>query len=726
MTRLYSNLLLVLTALLLLPFTVFAQKTLVQGTVTYNIIRPLANANVSLDGTYDGATTNAKGEFSFETEEKGTFKLIAKLAGFVDVAQTVELNGEPKLMVKVVFTTKSLTLQDVTVRPRLFDLNDKNKYTVLSPLDVLTTATDGNITSALKTMPGAQAVGESGDLFVRGGTGTETKVYIDGLLVNNFTYSSPSNMAARSRFAPGMFKGTFFSTGGYSAQYGQALSSALVLETEDLPVKSSAELTVSPIMAGVNIQQLSRDKKTAIGGGISHTNLGLYNTLAPGTVQFTQTPRYWDGNASIRHQFQNGGMLKFFANGGVSAVGLDRPNLEYDGITNGIRLTNQNLYTNLTYKQPLKGGWKWQAGLSYAYNNDLTNVAARFQDGERPDSLIHQADRSALWQARNVFSKLILSRTRLTVGTEFQRIGEQRNGSQYTDTYLAQFAETESYLTDRLSARAGVRLEYSSLLQQFNVSPRLALGYSAGANGLLSVSYGRFYQKPDRPFLLQTSSLTYTNADHYIVSYQQVSNDRTFRTEAFYKRYDNLIQTQPVLTNGGWGYARGIEVFFRDKKSIKGVDYWLSYSFLDTKRQYLDYPTAVQPSFAAKHTASAVIKRFFSEIQTNIGLAYTVASGRPYANPERPADAFMTDRTPAYHNLGVSIAHLMSVRKAQSVLVLTVSNALGNQQVFGYAYSTTNPQRREAIVPTNNPFVFVGMFITLGTDRRQEIINSQF
>jgi hypothetical protein len=32
-----------------------------------------------------------------------------------------------------------------------------------------------------------------------------------------------------------LFKGTVFSTGGYSALYGQALSSALILESIDLP-----------------------------------------------------------------------------------------------------------------------------------------------------------------------------------------------------------------------------------------------------------------------------------------------------------------------------------------------------------------------------------------------------------------------------------------------------------------------------------------------------------
>lgn len=715
---------LLLALLTTLTLSAIAQ-TRVSGVVTYNNVNPIAGVNVTLDGTYDGATTNAKGEFSFETTETGAFTLTAQTTGYVAVRQRVELNGQPALKLNVALTTKLYTLDNVTVRPRLFDLTDKNKYTVLSPLEVLTTATDGNITSALRTMPGAQAVGESGDLFVRGGTGTETKIFMDGLLVSNFTYSSPANMAARSRFQPGLFKGTFFSTGGYSAQYGQAMSSALVLETEDIPAKGSAEFSLSPILASAGLTQVSRDGKGSFGGSISHTNLGLYSRLMPANVAFAQAPQFWDGNVTARRQFKNGGLLKVFINGGISRMGVDRPNLDYDGVTNRIALRNQNLYSNLTYRQLLPRGWTWKAGLSYGRNVDVTNVTALVENGTKPANVANVNDHTSLWQVRNVFSKLVLNRTRLHVGQEVQYLTDARNTASYTDASGAVFAETESYLTDRLSARVGVRAEYSSLLQQANVAPRLALGYSAGNNGLLSVSYGQFYQRPDRPFLLQTADLTNSRADHYIVSYQQTANDRTFRAEIYAKQYHNLVLTVPTLSNNGRGYARGLELFFRDKKTIKGVDYWVSYSYLDTKRQFLNYPTLVHTSFAARHTASLVVKRYFAGIKTNIGLAYTAASGRPYAAPNQTEADFMRGRTPAYHNLGLNVAHLMSIRKTQSVLVLTVSNVLGNEQVFGYTYSSTNPQRREAIVPNNNPFVFLGLFINLGVDRRQDIINSQ-
>ena len=102
-----------------------------------------------------------------------------------------------------------------------------------------------DITNAIKTLPGTQQVGESEGLFVRGGTAAETKIFIDGTLVNKFFYSSEPDLATRGRFNPFLFKGTIFSSGGYSALYGQALSSVLLLESIDLPEKTSADVGIS-------------------------------------------------------------------------------------------------------------------------------------------------------------------------------------------------------------------------------------------------------------------------------------------------------------------------------------------------------------------------------------------------------------------------------------------------------------------------------------------------
>jgi hypothetical protein len=212
-------------------------------------------------------------------------------------------------------------------------------------------------------------------------------------------------------------------------------------------------------------------------------------------------------------------------------------------------------------------------------------------------------------------------------------------------------------------------------------------------------------------------------ATHYILSYQRVAMDYTFRTEIFYKKYTDLVKTIPAYNNNGSGYAQGIELFWRDRKTFKNVDYWVSYSYLDTKRDYLNYPFRVQPDFAANHTASIVYKHFLPKLSTNLGLTYSFATGRPYYNPNQPAEKFMSDRTMTYNSVGVSASYLTSIRKAFTIFVLSVSNVLGNKQVFGYHYSTDG-MRRDEVVPNVPRFIYLGMFMNFGIDRRQDVINN--
>lgn len=700
----------------------------ISGTVTYNKINPLGNVSIAIENSYDGATTDEKGKFSFATEDYGEKKIIAKLIGFEDVVQTIVLKDSGVVNIEIIFTTKSQRLEEVIVKSRVFEGSDKNKVTVLNTLDILTTASDGNITTALKTLPGTQQVGESADLFVRGGTGQETKTYIDGMMVSNFNYSSPSTQASRSRFPPGLFKGTFFSSGGYSALYGQALSSTLILESQDILPRSEADITISPIMVGGGVQKVLKDKNTMVGATINYTNLTPYFSIASPTIDFSKKPEYLDITTSFRHRFKNNGMLKFYGSAGTNAVSFKKNSLDYPAAHEALGLENKNFYSNLTYKVVLKNNWKFYVGSSLSYNKDIntmkiddTDVKGVLFDGK-------QENISSLFQLRTVLTANIFNRSKLHWGTEYQRTEEKQTDASvngYTDHYGALFTEMDTYLSDNVSARIGVRSEYSSVLQKINFAPRVSVGYTFEDNSLLSASYGKFYQKPERNYLYNARTWDFTEADHYILSFQKVDSYQTIRAEAFYKKYDNLVTISPTLANGGSGYAQGIELFWRDKKNLKGFDYWVSYSLLDTKRKHLSYPNEVQPSFAATHTFSVVLKKYFEKISTNISTSYSYASGRPYYNPNRPDSEFMTDRTNDYHNLSLSVAYLPKIKNVFSVLVLTFSNVLGNNQTYGYTYSSTDFSKREAIGPVVNPFVFLGYFINFGVDRREDIINSR-
>ncbi len=236
--------------LVLLNVLVFQGRSqvIIKGTVKNNKSKPLYGVSISLKDSYDGATSDSSGKFSFLTNETGGQLLAASIVGYKPFEQNIKLEGN-EINISIVLKEEITELEAVTISAGTFEASDRKRAAVvLNPIDIVTTASaNGDITGALKTLPGAQQVGESEGLFVRGGTAAETKTFIDGTLVNNFFYSGVPNIAQFSRFSPFIFKGTVFSTGGYSALYGQALSSALILESIDLPDRSSASLGINCI-----------------------------------------------------------------------------------------------------------------------------------------------------------------------------------------------------------------------------------------------------------------------------------------------------------------------------------------------------------------------------------------------------------------------------------------------------------------------------------------------
>lgn len=734
---------------LLAGFNANAQ-TEIKGRI-YNVRKkPLAGVNISIKDSYEGATSDSSGSFSFITEEKGNVVLQAEQTGYKLFQQQITISSQP-VSIEILLKEVVDEMSAVVITAGAFEASDRKKATVLNSIDIVTTASgNADITGALKTLPGAQQVGESEGLFVRGGTATETKTFIDGNLVNNFFFSSVPNVAQRGRFSPFLFKGTIFSTGGYSALYGQALSSALILESIDLPEQTSANIGVSVIGASGGYQHLDKNKKYSFGGSYSYTNLSLAFSLIKQQQDYEQVPVFNNVDANFRIKTSKTGMIKYYGIFGNSNLKFFTPSLDSIGYLDGFGLKNTNYYHNLYYRESI-GRWKINAGMAYTDNRDriesgLYNSNKELEVLSPLEFKNFKLDNSGKYfNAKLVMERKFSGLNAVRFGSEFNRLYDH---SIYTnhlgdsfeqevkESITAAFAETDLYITNGLAAKLGGRLEYSELLQKLNAAPRVSLAYKLGKQSQMSFAYGKFYQNPERQYFPSKIDLRFTNATHYILQYQRVTKLTTLRTELFYKKYDDLIKTglqnfQPVATgNNGFGDAKGIEIFWRDKQTIKNVDYWISYSYLDTKRDFLNFPSAIQPNFAARHTASLVVKKFVTPWKTQFNAAYNYASGRPYyfIAPENGSFKF-TDRgtTPDYHNVSFSMNYLPSVGKKDAksfaVYVISVSNIFGFDQVFNYQYSY-NGIRKQPILPPSKVFVFVGAFISFGIDRSQDVINN--
>ncbi|MBV9987443.1 MAG: TonB-dependent receptor [Chitinophagaceae bacterium] len=711
----------------------------VTGTVKDNRGHILAGASVVVKGSYDGGVSDSTGHFSFKTFEKGAQTVVASNVGYKSMELPVTLGTET---VDLAFSLKEEVseLKAVTVTAGSFEAGDKKRAaTVLSSLDVVTTGgANADISAVVKTLPGAQQVGEQEGLFVRGGAGYETKQFIDGTLVNNPYFSSVPDLAQRGRFSPFLFKGTVFSTGGYSALYGQALSSALILESIDIPERSEAQASISPIFLGAGLQEIAKDKKSSWGMQYGYTNLVAYFAIVKQKPDYFTIPEFHAGDANFRIRTKKGGIIKYYTTLATNKLGLRRPNIDDPSLKNAFGLSNTNWYQNLSWRENLGSGWKMNLGLSYS--TDHTSFTNQIQNQNNIpvttgqvwiDSTNVAAKTTAdLSQIKAVFDKRLSGISVIRFGGEYMYFYNKGVFNNYTgllrEHFKSLFSEADLYITNDLAAKLGVRFEHSSLINKANIAPRLSLAYKTGNGGQMSIAYGIFYQKPENTYLYATTNFGYTKATHYIINYIKNTTLQTFRVEAFYKKYEDLVKTYPAYNNDGTGYAKGIEFYWRDKKTIKNLDYWISYSYLDTKRDYLNYPGQLQPNFAANHTASLVMKRFVNSINTGFNFTYSFATGRPYYNFVKNGVKYeIADqgKTISYNNLGFSLNYLMSMGKAYAVWVASVTNVLNQNQVFGYNYSHDGT-RKEAISTPSPRFYFIGLFLSWGVDRRQDAINN--
>lgn len=721
-------------------FTLFAQIS-ISGKVLGRNNKPLKNVSVTLKDTYDGATTDETGNYKFETSEKGSQTLIFSHPKFIEIEKSIQIEDK-NLILNAELKESVSEIDAVVISAGSIEASDKKRATtLLTPIDVYTTAgANGQISSALETLPGVQKVGESEGLFVRGGTGTETKFFMDGNLVNNYFGNSVPGIKAMDRLNTSLFKGNVFSSGGYSAVYGQALSGVLALESIDLPERNAADFGISPIFASGGIQRVNQEKTHSYGISLGYSNLELMLKILKFNTDFEKAPNSFGGNGNFRIKTSRGGFIKYYGSYDTSSMKLSSPNLDDETSSDKINQNGKNTFHSLSYREKF-GRYTLNLGSSYTFNQNILHFSNVDQNGTSQfnndiDSKGNYFNAKALIERKLFKISAIRAGIELNTTKEETWVSIAQKKYEFRDDITSLFAETDLGISNDLSLKIGARAENSSSINRWNFSPRFAMAYRISKDWTSSLAYGTFFQNPESRFFTENYQPNYQRADHYIFQVQRAADGRSLRLETYYKKYQDLIKTttdfyRPIaVNNNGSGYAKGIELFWRDKKSLKNIDYWVSYSYLDSKRDYLNYTESLFPNFAAKHTLSLVAKKFVTNWKTGFNISYNYNSGRPYynfvtenGNTVLKNQGFVKD----YQAVNFSLNYLPNLGKKDaksfSVFVLSINNVLGSKNIYGYNFSSDG-MRSAAIKPPVNTFVFVGWFISFGTDKTQEAINN--
>jgi len=692
-----------LFSLQLLLSSVFGQVQL-SGTVTNQKKMPLNGANVFFLGSYDGATADSLGRFSFKTSLKGVQQLTVSYIGCKTSILKLDLDSSKTIVLNVILEEVDNQMNEVVINAGAFEASDEKKAVILKMFDVATTpSAQGDIFGALGSLPGVQKVGEDGRVFVRGGEGYETKIFIDGMQVATPFMSKMPDLPTRGRFSPILFSGTLFSTGAYSAEYGQALSSIVDMKTNG--IETTDQSSISIMTVGVMGSTTKCWKRSSLSLSGDYVTSGLSNVINKQKVDWIKSPSGFDGALMYRQKTGKTGLYKFFGTFNNSGSGLNYFNTQA-GKTQNILLNSGSFYLNNTWNDMIAEKWMMSSGIVLNYDRQKFDIDSN-----------QVVTTKRMTQYKLDFHHFLNDQTELKLGGDWVNYSYEQNiimGGNYnlpfTNNVLSGFAEVEYKLSKKFATRLGARLENSSLLNETTVVPRFSSAYKTGNHSQVSFACGQFYQNPEDDYLKFAPQLNPEKANHAVMTWQYQTELKTFRVEGYLKKYTSLVKyTQPLATNpldysnAGNGHAEGIDFFWRDKETIKLSDYWISYSWINAKRDYRDYPEMAVPYYVSAHNLSLVYKRFFEKIRTYGAVTYSFASNRPYHDPN--LSGFMNAKTDSYNDISLSLTYLMELFGKQSVLHLMVNNLAGFDNVYGYNFSNTpNADGYYESTPIKSPY----------------------
>ncbi|MFT7429381.1 MAG: hypothetical protein ACI9IZ_001879, partial [Nonlabens sp.] len=458
----------------------------VSGVILNDKNEPVMGVNVYLEGTYDGTITDLDGKFSFTTQETSYATLIASYIGYEEYkleALVIDMVG-----LKLSLRESLNALNTVVLSAGSFSAGDSSKASVLKPLDIVTTAgAVGDFVGALQTLPGTSSNADDGRLFVRGGSAEETQIFIDGSRVFRPFLPTTGNIPTRGRFSPFLFDGITFSTGGYSAEYGDALSSVLLLNTNDFPKEEKTELGIMTV--GGNFGKTKIWGKNSISVNAQYVNLAPYNELISQNNQFEKPFQSLNAEAVYRHEFDKG-LFKAYSAYSYSDFAIIQEDIDIEeGFYFGLR--NRNYYGNLNYNGSLSESWNIETGLSLAHDNNDINIAAT--NIAAVENALH---------AKFKLQKRYNNYFKLNMGVEQFLINYKEDVPLENDTFknginhgiTGAFTEAEVFASKCLAFKAGLRGDYYSASGEFKVSPRLSAAVSLNNSSQFSLAYGNFYQ----------------------------------------------------------------------------------------------------------------------------------------------------------------------------------------------------------------------------------------
>jgi len=586
---------------MLSTLAIFSQNAIIKGKV-FNPINnePVPFANVIIQGTTTGTSTDLDGNYKISGLEPKLYNLEATSLGFrkAVVYEIQTFNNRP-VKIDIELTEDAQLLEGVEITASPFSKKEEAPVSMRTiGVSEIERNPGGNrdISRVIQSLPGvASSPSFRNDIIIRGGGPNENRFYLDGVEVPNINHFATQGASGGpvGLINVNFIKEVEFYSAAFPSNRGNALSSVFDFTQKD----------GNPDGINANVTVGSSDYGLTLDGPIGKNTSYIFS-VRRSYLQFLFTalklpflPIYNDSQFKVKTKLNAKNEITLIGLGALDQFELNEA--ANDGVTDEETLErNRYILGNIASNDQ----WNYTVGASYKHfadksfqqvvvsRNHLNNKAVKYQDND--DS--NEANKILDYVSQEIENKLRLEHTWRENGWKWN-VGVGYENALYTNSTFNRIVTTsgqellidfdselflnkysvfsqlsKSFVKDRLKLSAGIRTDFSDYNSEMSnpldqLSPRFAASFVFAPKWSVNASIGRFYQLPPYTVLgyrdagnnlvNKQTGVSYISADHAVLGVEFLPATNTKITvEGFYKRYLNypfLLRDSVSLANLG-------------------------------------------------------------------------------------------------------------------------------------------------------------------------------
>jgi hypothetical protein len=286
-----------------------SQLTHLKGRVTDSTSNPIEEVSVSLLRTTTGTYSDRSGNFSFNVPADGLeHEIVFSHVGFITQRKSVTCDpGE--ITLNIIMPVLTTPIGEIVVKSGRNDPSASIKSIPVKDIRWVPSAS-GSFESILKTMPGVSSNNElTSQYSVRGGNFDENIVYVNDIEIFRPFLIRSGEQEGLSFINPDLVSSVKFSSGGFSAIYGDKMSSVLDINYRK-PVSAKGSFNPGLLTSSFHYEGVSRNKKLSWLTGMRYkSNRLMLKTL---DARGNYRPVFADIQLLIRYKTGERSNLSFF------------------------------------------------------------------------------------------------------------------------------------------------------------------------------------------------------------------------------------------------------------------------------------------------------------------------------------------------------------------------------------------------------------------------------